>query len=201
MATNNQTGAGANPTARRTGTSLGGSSTTGTSGLVDTLRNQASSQLTTQKERAAAGLGSVVEAVRQTGQQLRGKNDALAGYAESAAAQLEGWSSQLRERDLSELVDDVKMFARRRPALFLGGGVALGVIAARILKSSGERQIDAGAPQRFTSAGRRGVSMDTRRAPGGGVGATGGARAADMAADRTMSRPKLPGTPTSDTGR
>lgn len=189
MPTNNQSGAAANPTAPRTGTAPDASSTTGTSGLLDALRNQASSQLTTQKERAAAGLGSVVEAVRQTGQQLRGKNDALAGYAESAAAQLEGWSSQLRDRDVSELVDNVKTFARRRPALFLGGGVALGVIAARILKSSGERQIDSGAPQRFTSAGRRGVSLDTRRALSGAVGATGGARAADIAADRTMSRP------------
>ena len=172
--------------------------TGGRSGLGETLRNQVSSRISSQKDRAAEGLGSVVEAVRQTGQQLRGKNDALAGYVDSAATHLERWSSQLRDRDVSDVVDDVKMFARRRPALFLGGGLALGAIAARILKSSGDRQADTRSAQRFTSAGSRRVPMDTRGSLSRGLSTTGGALPVDVAADRRAARPApTPGMPRS----
>jgi hypothetical protein len=37
---------------------------------------------------------------------------------------------------VGELIGDVEQFARRSPALFLGGAFALGVLAARFVKSS-----------------------------------------------------------------
>ena len=64
----------------------------------------------------------------------------LADYAGKAADQLEQFSARLRERDLTELMDDAKRFARRQPALFVGIAFAAGVIAARFLKSSPDGQ-------------------------------------------------------------
>jgi hypothetical protein len=120
------------------GSTGSGASTAAAGKLMNTLREQASSRLSSQKDRAADGLTSVVEAVRQTGQQLREKNGGLASYVDSAAAELERWGSHLRTHDVADIANDIKAFARRRPAMFLGGGVALGLIAARFLKSSGE---------------------------------------------------------------
>jgi uncharacterized protein YjbJ (UPF0337 family) len=105
--------------------------------VVDQARQQVSSRLTGQKERAAEGLTSVAQALRQTSQQLREQDQqAVTGYIESAASQVERVSNYLKHNDLGGLIDDVEQFARRQPALFLGGTFVLGLIGARFLKSS-----------------------------------------------------------------
>jgi hypothetical protein len=100
-------------------------------------RDQVASRLSGQKDRAAEGLTSVAQALRQTGQQLRDQDQqAFTGYIESAASQVERVSNYLRQRDLGQLIDDVEYFARRQPALFLGGTFVAGLLGARFLKSS-----------------------------------------------------------------
>jgi hypothetical protein len=111
------------------------------SGLMDRVRERATAQLSTQKDRATDGLGSVAKAVRQSTQQLReNKQDAIAGYVDKAADQIDRFSTQLRNRDVSDLVNDVQRFARKQPALFVGSAFALGVIGARFLKSSSDNR-------------------------------------------------------------
>jgi hypothetical protein len=107
-----------------------------TTDLVGQLREQATARLSDQKNQAAATLTSLVEAVRHTGQQLEEKNATLAKYAETTAGELERWSSQLKDRDVPQLLDDAKHFARRRPGVFLGISAAVGLLAVRFLKSS-----------------------------------------------------------------
>jgi len=104
---------------------------------IDTARREMATRLTSQKDRAAEGLGSVADALRQTGQQLREHDQAgVTGYFDQAASQVERLSSYLEGRDLGQLVDDVEGLARRQPALFLGGAFVLGLLGARFLKSS-----------------------------------------------------------------
>ena len=130
-------------------------------GMVDRVKDTAAAQLTTQKMRATEALGSVAAAIRQSSQPLRDNNQAmLADYAGKAADQLEQFSARLRERDLTELMDDAKRFARRQPALFVGIAFAAGVIAARFLKSSPDGQ------RRFRSSQARGYTPAARH-PGG----------------------------------
>ena len=110
-------------------------------GMVDRVRETAAAQLTTQKTRATEALGSVAAALRQSSQPLRDNNqETLADYAGKAADQLEQFSTRFRERDLTELMDDVNRFARRQPALFVGAAFAVGALAARFLKSSPDGQ-------------------------------------------------------------
>jgi hypothetical protein len=105
--------------------------------VVDQARQQVSSRLVDQKDRAADGLTNVAHALRQTSQQLREQDQqAVTGYIESAASQVERVSNYLRHNDLGGLIDDVEQFARRQPALFLGGTFVLGLLGARFLKSS-----------------------------------------------------------------
>jgi hypothetical protein len=105
--------------------------------VADQARQQVSSRLTGQKDRAAEGLGSVAQALRQTGQQLREQDQqAVTDYIDRAASQVERLSSYLQQHEIGQLVDDVEQFARRQPALFLGGAFVMGLLGARFLKSS-----------------------------------------------------------------
>ena len=116
-------------------------SSTGGTGLMDKVRNGATSQLSSQKTRATDGIGTVAQAVRQTSQQLRTQqHDTIANYIDQAANQLEQFSTRLRDKDIGELVRDAQQFARRRPAVFIGSAFAIGLLGARFLKSSRDRQ-------------------------------------------------------------
>lgn len=106
---------------------------------MDRVRERATAQLSTQKDRATDGLGSVAQAVRQSTQHLRdNKHDGIAQYVDKAADQIDRVSTGLRNRDVTELVSDVQRFARRQPALFIGSAFAIGIIGARFLKSSSD---------------------------------------------------------------
>lgn len=108
-------------------------------GIVAQVKERATAQLSTQKDRATDGLGSIAQAVRQTTDRLReDQQDMVAQYVEKAADQIERLSTSLRDKDVNEIVQDVQRFARRQPALFIGGSFAVGLLAARFLKSSSE---------------------------------------------------------------
>ena len=110
---------------------------TGTSALMDRVRDGATSQLTTQKDRVTDSLTSLAQAVRQSTESLRSNQQpAVAQYVEKAASQLERFSDRLRDRDVKDLVQDAQQFARRQPAIFIGAAFAAGLLAARFMKSS-----------------------------------------------------------------
>lgn len=105
-------------------------------------RQKAEGQVAVQKERAADQLQDVSRALRRTGEQLREQNQSsFGGYAEQAAGQTERLSRFLYEKRADQLVGEVEDFARNKPAVFMGGAFALGIAAARFIKSSaGERE-------------------------------------------------------------
>lgn len=59
-------------------------------------------------------------------------------YARSAAKAIAGFSDQLKSRDLDELIEDLKNFARKSPAVAVGTAAALGFVLARLVKSGVE---------------------------------------------------------------
>jgi hypothetical protein len=125
-------------TSSPTGTGSINGAAHGTTRIMDKMRDAATAQLSSQKERATDGLGSISQAVRQSTHQLRDQeHDVMAHYVEQAAEQIDRLSQRLRDRDVGELVGDIQQMARRRPALFIGGAFAVGLIGARFLKSSG----------------------------------------------------------------
>jgi hypothetical protein len=110
-------------------------------GIMDKVREGATSQLSTQKNRATEGIGSVAQAVRQSTQHLRdNQHETIAQYVDQAANQLEQFSNRLKDKDINELMRDAQQLARRRPALFIGSAFAVGLFGARFLKSSRERE-------------------------------------------------------------
>jgi len=107
--------------------------------VVDQARQQVKSKLGDQKDRATEGLGQVAQALRETGQQLRGhQQESIGQYAEMAADQVERFSGYLRGQDINQLLGEVESLARRQPALFVGGAFMLGFFLSRFLKSSSD---------------------------------------------------------------
>lgn len=107
------------------------------SGLMDRMRDRANAQLSTQKDRATDGIGSVAKAVRRSTQELReGHHETVAEYVERAADQLELLSTRLKNKDMGELIRDAQSLAKRQPAIFIGTAFMLGLVGARFMKSS-----------------------------------------------------------------
>lgn len=141
--------------------------------MTDQIREQAKTRLTTQKDTLADSLKSVALSIRQTGQHLREDDQAtIAQYADQAAERIEQFQRYIGNTDLAEITADVERLARRQPVLFIGGSLALGILAARFLKSSG-RQATSGS----YSGGQYAYGGERAKVYGllpGEVGATGG---------------------------
>jgi hypothetical protein len=116
-------------------------------------RDSAASSLTDSKGRLAEQVTHVANAFRTTTDHLR-QNDQpqLAGYADGVARQAERLAGYLRTADFRAMGDDVRDLARRQPALVVGGAFALGLLAARFLKSS-DRKTRAETRGEFHRAG------------------------------------------------
>ena len=180
----------------QTGSEQHSSSGPGLQSLADQLRQQASTRFSGEKDRAIQGLTSLVDAVRQTGQQLRDNDQAgIAGYIDSAADQAAHFSERLGNKDLGEIVDDLQRFAHRRPALFLGLSFGLGIASARFLKSSRPR------PQNNRPSGpglgsRKQGSGSSYAGSGSTSAATGGISAGGSSSPRlAIAPPPAPPSP------
>ena len=105
--------------------------------VTEQAKQTATSQIATRKDQAAQGLSAVSSSVRQMGDNLR-QNEQTSGYAQyvtQAADQIDRFSGYLQNHEPRQLVSDAESWARRNPALFLGGAFALGLLASRFLKS------------------------------------------------------------------
>jgi len=125
------------------------------------------------KERVSDRLGAVAETVRKVGAPLRDEPfSKLGAYTDEAARAIERVATGLRDRDVDELAEDVRGFARSRPAAFVGTGLAVGLVAGRFLRSSGGSARSSGPTPRGGSRVRTTAAGQTRaRGP-----ATGGTR-------------------------
>ena len=133
--------------------------------VKDQVGQRAESAFDQGKARVADTVDHVAHTLRQSTQQLRDQQEQRASqYVDRAAEQLERFGGYLRTADVHDMADRVEDAARRQPALFLGGMLALGLAGARFLKSSRRNA----TPQRATSgyAGYRGYPS-LERGPGG----------------------------------
>lgn len=102
-------------------------------------KQAARSQLATRKDQTAQGLNVVSSAISDMGDKLR-QNDqtsSYAGFMDQAANQVKRAAGYLQNHDVQQIVGAAEDWARRDPALALGGAFVLGLVAARFLKSSG----------------------------------------------------------------
>jgi len=125
---------------------------------VDQRSTDAGRQITT----VGSDVRSVAEELRTQGK------DTPARYAEQAADRVERAGQWLENADGDQILRDVEDFARRSPTAVVGGAFALGLLAARFLKSGASSDRE-GTSDAWTS----GADYDRIR-PGGEPAGLGG---------------------------
>lgn len=56
-------------------------------------------------------------------------------YARSAADTLSGWSNQIKDKELEDLLGDARDFVKKSPVVAIGVAAALGFVVARLVKA------------------------------------------------------------------
>ena len=104
---------------------------------ASTVKDQAGERLQTgmdmARRRAADSLQDVARSLKQS---CESRSDGPAHYITAAGDRVQRAAEYLENTDTRDMVRHAERFARNQPALFLGGAFALGVLAARFLKSS-----------------------------------------------------------------
>lgn len=104
--------------------------------------DSAASTIEEQKVGFTGGLTSVADKLRRVsgtiseGDGKNGVTEYAARYTETAAQKLEEAAHYFEKTDLRRIARDVESYARSNPAIFLAGAFAVGVLAARFIKSS-----------------------------------------------------------------
>jgi hypothetical protein len=130
------------------------------------VQEKASTFVDTKTSDVAQSLTGVADTVRQFTETLRTNQDTpiaqtVAQYGETVTNQVERVADYFDRADLQKLTRDVESFARKNPAVFIGSAFALGILAARFIKSSQRRPLPA----------NRQITAGTSRR---GIGTTGG---------------------------
>lgn len=151
------------------------------------------------KNRLANTLHSVADSLRHASSHMREEDpDAPNQFFDRAAEQVDRLSNFVQGQDLSRTAHEVEGFARRQPALFLGGAFLLGLAGARFLKSSqrSDASYEHGYQQRggYAQRGYPGTRGSTGRS-GYGAGAFGGGSVADREFDGRSERDWGSGSP------
>ena len=132
-------------------------------------RDRAGSSLADGRRQAADQIGNIAGAFHRTGEQLRNdQQERIAGLADSFAGQVDQVARYLREADLRTIGRDVERLARERPAVVFGAAFAVGLLAARFLKSGGSSE-----SSRREDAWNPDASYDRIRAGGDPAGLEG----------------------------
>ncbi len=127
------------------------------------VRGKVGEQVDQRSTQAGGQINGAAGDVRSFAQNLREQGkDKPAQYAEQAADRAERLGGYLQDADGDRILHDVEDFGRRNPWAVVAGGVALGVVASRMLKaSSGERyrsisssSPNSGLPPAGASSGR-----------------------------------------------
>jgi hypothetical protein len=114
-------------------------STSGASGLADQIKQDGRQRIEQTKRSAAGHIESLAEALDSARARLDQDQPTLAAYAGRAATGVSNLATKLRDGNVEELLEDTRALARRNPALFLAGGVAIGFALSRFLKASADR--------------------------------------------------------------
>ena len=107
--------------------------------LAEQVKEKASTVTQQQMTSAAEGLDSVAGAVNAVSERLRENNlGELAQYTDLATEQIEKAAAWLRTTTPEEIAHDIEDFAKKQPAVFVAGALALGLIGVRFLRSASQ---------------------------------------------------------------
>lgn len=116
-------------------------------GVAQNAASAVTDQAHTAKSSVANEMSGVASALRTAAEEMRSGSPQERTFGQIAEG-LADASEAIRNKDLSEMVQDVSAFARKNPLVFLGGAALIGFAATRFAKASGTQdpQIVLGSP-------------------------------------------------------
>lgn len=114
--------------------------------VYDAAAKKTTSKIEEQKTNFALDLAGIADSIRQIGNSLSGEKQPqgvaklASNYTNTLADKVEQVSNYVGDKDLGVMMKDAENLAHRNPALFFGGAFALGIVAARFLKSGNSDQ-------------------------------------------------------------
>ena len=137
------------------------------------IKARGTDQLEAGKKTAAQGIERIAGALDQATESLgRSEQQSLAGYAQELASGVRSFANNLRDRSVDDLVGETQTLARRNPALFFFGSVAVGIALSRFMKASAERE-GSRFPNNIMPSGKKSSTSDwqgTRESSGNAHG-------------------------------
>jgi hypothetical protein len=119
-------------------------------GVMDDAMSQVHEQSRTQRDRLVGTLQTFSDDLEQMASQ-GGRSGMATDVARQVADKTRSLSSHIDGREPSELLDEVRDFARRRPGTFLLGALAAGVVAGRFARGAKEAKSSSGSAGSSTS--------------------------------------------------
>ena len=116
------------------------------SSTAEAARHRGREAVDRAKERTAERAEEFASALEATADDLESAdgngNETLSGYGRSMASMMRRFAGGLREHEIEEFAGQLAGYARRNPASFLAGSVALGFGVSRFLKATSHRRSD-----------------------------------------------------------
>lgn len=106
------------------------------SDAADTLTRQTARLLDNQIGAGAELIGQMAGATRRVSEELKQQSPQVADFVRSLADRVDGYSDQLRDQSVGELIGSAKDFTRRQPALVFGLAALAGFFAWRLVKAT-----------------------------------------------------------------
>lgn len=142
--------------------------------FLEAAKRHAAEYAASRKAGAAHSVEDVAHSLRESGRAFE-DTPHIRAFVDSAAAGLENFAADIRDRPLDDLYADAEDFARRHPVIIASGAGIAGLMIARFFKASSARRADRERDERIRDAEerfarrraneRRGYA--SREAPGG----------------------------------
>ena len=107
-----------------------------TAGIREQAGDKARAYALQGKEKATDALDNVVKLVGDAAGQVDDKlGEQYGDYVRRAGDAISGIATQLRDKDVDELVDDARGVIRQSPTIAIGAAAAVGFLVARVVKA------------------------------------------------------------------
>lgn len=109
--------------------------------LLGTVTSEVKSQAGTQQQKLTEGIRSISDELKSMAE--KSDNQMVSSVVKQASQRTDSAASWLEGRDASDILEDVKAFARRKPGIFLAIAGGTGVVVGRLTRGiTGNRSSD-----------------------------------------------------------
>jgi len=126
----------ANRSTTQTGTSLQDAA----SGIADEASRTAEVTASRGMDQAADMLEQVAQSFRSAQSDLRSQQPQVASVMDTALRQVDSAAAYLREHEPADILGRAQSIARQQPALVIGGGLVIGLMLGRVLRTAATPQ-------------------------------------------------------------